>query len=173
MSSTIKSLVRSTAVLRETQNPTGRIGEVQFAYSKRQRALTVRGIAHSKALPKPAPYTLTMLVRGVNWSETQDKAHPIAIQDKKGGGLIYIEEPTVDHNVQIRCSCPDFYFMWAYADKLQKSLTGPLKPYVRKTPPPPIGRAHRNPTKTPGLCKHLAALVSIMIKQGVLKGTLR
>lgn len=68
----------------------------------------------------------------------------------------YIME-RVPKNTQVRvsCSCLDFYYRFAVWDNQHKALDGnPPPPYVRKGNHPPV-----NPFKTPGLCKHIIALV--------------
>ena len=67
--------------------------------------------------------------------------------------------------VQLRCSCPDHYFMWVAWNKENKILLGKAPPrYVRKTTTYP----ERNPGKIPGICKHLIGLFDRLKKDKVL-----
>lgn len=53
-------------------------------------------------------------------------------------------------------NCPDFQFRFSWEDRAQQALYGgPPKVYIRKTPPPPLGRPEVNPEFIPGICKHL------------------
>lgn len=58
--------------------------------------------------------------------------------------------------------------MWQYYNKKNKSLTGPHKTYIRKTPPPPEGRPYKNPNHIPGLCKHQLRLIHLLIQNNIL-----
>lgn len=71
----------------------------------------------------------------------------------------YTEPPELDKNpVRVSCSCPAYYYYFWYANKQAKAHSrGNLRPYIRKTPPPPAGLPYKNPDKIPGLCKHLIA----------------
>lgn len=61
--------------------------------------------------------------------------------------------PNLDtYNVRVRCSCPDFFFCYAFYNKMHKALAGGvLRNYTRKT----TTRPERNSIHTPGVCKHL------------------
>lgn len=57
-------------------------------------------------------------------------------------------------DVLVRCTCGDFRWRFAYYNSVDGSLLGdPPPPYVAKT-----DRAPANPSKAPGLCKHLIKL---------------
>lgn len=61
-----------------------------------------------------------------------------------------------DNIVRVRCDCLDFYFRFAPWDFSNDDLYGPKpKPYVRKT----TTRPSVNPTRAPGICKHVMKLV--------------
>lgn len=58
---------------------------------------------------------------------------------------------------KVSCSCLDFYYRFAVWDHRYQALDGlPPPPYIRKT----TTRPDVNPFKTPGLCKHIMAVVN-------------
>lgn len=68
------------------------------------------------------------------------------------GQSYYLTPPTLETDVVVRCSCPDYYFTfswWNFKNKAQ--FGGPPKKYVRKT----TTRPPRNPGHHPGICKHV------------------
>lgn len=68
-------------------------------------------------------------------------------------------------NVQVRCTCLDFYFRFALWNLKHKSLHGdPPDPYVKTTDRPPV-----NPQQKPGVCKHLYKLIQNLKGQGIMK----
>ena len=71
-----------------------------------------------------------------------------------------------DNVVRVRCDCLDFYFRFAPWDFSNDALFGPKpKPYVRKTNTrPPV-----NPTKSPGICKHVMKLALTLREARLLK----
>lgn len=71
-----------------------------------------------------------------------------------------------DNIVRVRCDCLDFYFRFAPWDFSNDDLFGPKpKPYVRKTTHyPPV-----NPTRSPGICKHVMKLVLALRDKNLLK----
>lgn len=70
--------------------------------------------------------------------------------------------------VRVYCSCPDFYFSFAYPDFNKQCYYGKKpRPYKRKMPPsnyPP-----KNPNNIPGLCKHQINMINLLIKQDYVK----
>lgn len=66
-----------------------------------------------------------------------------------------IERVPKNTQVRVSCSCLDFYYRFAVWDDQQRALDGKAPPpYVRTSNRPPV-----NPFKTPGLCKHIMAVV--------------
>lgn len=71
-----------------------------------------------------------------------------------------------DHNVKVRCGCLDFHFRFANYNSQDKSLVGRPPPlYIRKT----TTRPPANPSRVPGMCKHLLALVETLQGSGLVK----
>lgn len=72
-----------------------------------------------------------------------------------------------DNDVKCRCNCLDFYYRFSVYNQGDGSLYGnPPPPYQRKTDNrPPV-----NPTKTPGLCKHLMKLADFLHQTKIVRG---
>ena len=112
----------------------------------------------------------TMSFYSVDYSDVPDKEHPLTVRtgkgETKGMELLSLSK----NPIQVRCSCEDFYYTAWYYDKRHKVLLGPkMKPYVRKTPPPPAGLPYRNPRKLPIFCKHILQLVNRLRAEKILK----
>ena len=66
-------------------------------------------------------------------------------------------------DVQVSCSCLDFYYLFAAWNSKDGSLQGnPPPAYVPKT-----DREPRNPQQLPGMCKHLIALSDDLRQQRI------
>lgn len=66
---------------------------------------------------------------------------------------------------QVRCSCMDFTFTFAYHNEKTGSLYGlPFKPYTRKT-----DRPSKNPQGLSGMCKHIIRVHDYLLGKGVIK----
>lgn len=69
------------------------------------------------------------------------------------------------NNVKVNCTCLDFYYSFAVWNDNKNSLFGDSpEPYVKKTEKEP-----RNPTKAPGLCKHLLKFFDQLIRDKIIK----
>lgn len=92
---------------------------------------------------------------GMEFQEEKDQDHNIQIALK---GKQYWMGPIQGRTglVDVRCTCHDFIFVWAFPHKQQKSLArgGQLKLYTKKTDRAPI-----NPKQHAGACKHLLGLI--------------
>jgi hypothetical protein len=80
------------------------------------------------------------------------------------------EEPDYNYTpVRVACQCKAYYFYFAHWNVMSGAhARAPLRPYQRKTPPPPKGRPEVNPKHLPGLCKHLMALADVLMNSGAL-----
>lgn len=67
------------------------------------------------------------------------------------------------NNISVRCSCGDFHWRFTHFNHLNKSLYGRDRAKYEAIYDP--GSA--NPTKSPGLCKHLMKLIEMTIKNGM------
>lgn len=82
-------------------------------------------------------------------------------------GVPYSLIPPVvsEHDVLLRCNCPDFHWRFTHFNHLDRSLFGRnRRKYEAKYNP---GSA--NPMEMPGMCKHLMALMRKLANQGVLR----
>jgi len=109
-------------------------------------------------------YDTNMVFQGVQYVE---KGAPQAVNFTASDGQVYYIKPLQQANtqVQVGCGCLDFYWTFAAWNSADGSLLGAApEPYAKKT-----DRAPRNPTKTPGLCKHLDAVGEALKRQGLLR----
>lgn len=115
----------------------------------------VQGVAEKKI------YKVIVTFQNIEFSDTRDQTHWIRVKVSPRK-WVYMAPLNPKNVVQVRCSCLDFYFTFAYWDWGVGSLYGRKpKPYKRKTTTYP----ERNPTHTPGLCKHLLAVID-RVKRG-------
>jgi len=63
-------------------------------------------------------------------------------------------------------NCPDFRFGWEKPLHDKKSLIGNWRRYIRKTK----DRPERNPKNILGFCKHISALIRVLIGAGLVQG---
>lgn len=80
----------------------------------------------------------------------------------------YVIEPVgyTGKDVKVRCSCLDFYYRFSVWNNKDGSLLGdPPDPYINKTD----NREPVNPTRIPGLCKHLIALTDKLRQERFLR----
>lgn len=109
-------------------------------------------------------YWSTILFDGVNYSDEDDQ---MSFQFEAADGSDYfIERVPRNVNVKVHCSCLDFYYRFAVWDNKFMALDGsPPPPYIRKTETrPPV-----NPMQSPGLCKHLMAIIENLQSQGMFR----
>ena len=68
-------------------------------------------------------------------------------------------------NVKVRCQCLDFRFRFAMINSADGSLFGNRPPIYR--PVPGSNRGSANPSKTPGICKHIKTLMDELESGGL------
>ena len=124
------------------------------------RQLVVKGLSQGTKL-----YTLTMSIFDVQYNNAYTKDFPLTVKLKNGTTIFAAQLPVSGTRVQVRCTCPDFYFRWWYWNNKNKVLSGPpMPPYVRKTTNYP----EVNPLHIPGACKHLISLTDRLIQSRIL-----
>lgn len=70
-----------------------------------------------------------------------------------------------NNNVKVRCTCLDFRFRFAMINSADGSLYGPRPPIYR--PVPGSNRGSANPSKVPGICKHIKTLMDELSSGGL------
>lgn len=98
--------------------------------------------------------------------EKEDTPQNVSIKASDGKDHHMQQIDLSDNIVRVRCDCLDFYFRFSPWDFSNDDLYGPKsKPYVRKTTTyPPV-----NPTRSPGVCKHIMKLVLTLRDARLLK----
>lgn len=165
----VNSLERSTKRLRSKQNRIGSVQLLEINPLSTNKQVIIKSQVFAMT-PGAFPYQQTLVFSGVDFVEKKDKEHPLPVT-LRNGNLVFAEElNSQTHPMQLRCSCPDFKWTWAWFDAKEKVLVGKRpEPYVRKTPPPPEGLPFRNPIKVPGMCKHLIGVVDKLENNKLLK----
>ena len=108
-------------------------------------------------------YECSLQLNGVNYAPADDNSITIMGSDNKE----YTLEPVTlnDHNAKVRCTCLDFFHRFAQNNNRDQSLVGRApRPYQRVT----TDRPSVNPTRVPGLCKHLLRVVERLESDGVI-----
>lgn len=121
--------------------------------------LTVKADARSSG----KNYETTIQFAGVNYV-TPGKQHSVALE-VPGQEISIMPLRAMRNNVEVRCTCMDFYWRFAMYNSKDDSLLGePPAPYVKKTK-----REPNNPSQVPGVCKHLQKLADHLSMQNLLK----
>ena len=100
-------------------------------------------------------YNVKLMFNNVNFESTDSSSNVTFITSS--GSEQSIDPININNStVKVSCTCMDFRFRFATWNFADNSLVGAKPPlYVRKTQNrPPV-----NPTKTPGVCKHIIATV--------------
>ena len=144
--STVEAFPRTT----RRQNSIDMIKIIEMSYLPYlgMKTLFVKGLA--KNIENQKEYKTVLLFKNVVYpkSEGKNTVKFIASDSKK----YLVEALRVDnHDVLVRCDCPDFFWRFNYYNSLDGSLHGrKRKKYESKG----TGRS-ANESKAPGLCKHL------------------
>jgi len=109
---------------------------------------------------KGVSYRVSLQFKNVSFDEIEG---PGNLKIVYKGYTFYVRPVTRDHDVNVRCSCPDFRFRWGYYDQVNKAL------YGAKYPPPRSKTRPANPWKIPALCKHILKVVEYLYVKGFLK----
>lgn len=88
--------------------------------------------------------------------ENEDTPDNITLQAATGEDFHCQPIDLNSHNVKVRCDCLDMYYRFSHNNFGDNSLVGkPPPPYQRKT----TNRPSVNPTRVPGVCKHVLRLI--------------
>lgn len=104
-------------------------------------------------------HQVNMVFEGLDMTEeVRPTSSHFKVRDAEGK-VVYVEKPDLaTTKVKVRCTCPDFYFTFAYWNWADKCIFGKKpRPYVKKS-----NRGPRNPLKIPGVCKHVLNSVFLL-----------
>ena len=111
-------------------------------------------------------YVCSIQFLGINFEDAPTQSATEDAQDSKGQA-VFFEKPFAERTpVKLKCSCTDFRFRTEKPLHDKKSLIGNWRKYIRKTPPPPLGRPFVNPDNIPNFCKHVNSLMKSLKIQG-------
>lgn len=100
----------------------------------------------------------------LSFQESKDSKHPV--ESKVGRSKIYHNRPSISTNpVFLKCSCPDFRFVWEKPLYDNKGLIGRWRKYTKV---PGSTRAPRNPENYIGYCKHVNSLLFRLRNSGII-----
>lgn len=111
----------------------------------------------------------TIVFHNMEFVLQKDPDHPVTVE-LEPGRIVYMNKPSVSKNqCKVRCTCAWYYFASWFANKKRQVFAGTDMPkYVRKTPPPPYGRAYVNPGMIPNICKHTTAFAVYLQQKKVI-----
>lgn len=135
---------------KKRQNATGPVHITKVKYSlfsdKGDQILQVTGLANSNN----HKYYPQIRLSGVNVEE-QNTAQNATIQLSSNQEVNITPIKLSQSTVKVKCTCLDFYWRFSTWNHGDQSLMGnPPPPYQPTGNRPPV-----NPTKTPGVCKHI------------------
>ena len=110
------------------------------------------------------PYKVSIQLYGMELRDARDRTHPMPLRFQDGTTKYAAQFSYASTPVQVRCTCPDFRFVWSWWDNSVQSLLGPPKRYTRKT----TTRPEANPPHAPGLCKHLIEFSLRLNQEGII-----
>lgn len=113
---------------------------------------------------KGSRYDTNLVFHGVNISTDQKPGYQSFVGSD---GEQYYTDPVrlTRTQVQVSCTCLDFYWTFAQWNGNDNSLVGAVpEPYTKTT-----DRGPRNPNQTPGICKHLYAVGKALQREGIVR----
>lgn len=137
------------------------LDKIEYIPMMQNRSLKVTANTHSKL---GSNYKTSVFLDNLNYLN-QEENNSFNFEGNDGNEY-HIEKLNPADNIRVNCSCLDFHYRFAVWDDKFKALDGdPPKPYVRKT----NTRPEVNPMKSPGLCKHLLALIDYLKNDGLFR----
>lgn len=157
-------LIKGTSNLRDKINSTNSFKVEKLVPIPSLGVLAIQARYNALTDEGKANYQSTIMFHDIDFADKKDNDHPTSM--KVGKQIVWVSRPTVDTDVQVRCTCKDFYFTWWAWVAKQDSFAGkPFPKYRRKTKTYP----ERNPGHIPGLCKHLLRLAKYLKDKRVIK----
>lgn len=103
---------------------------------------------------------------GQREEEVSEQTNVITIKATTGEDVSLQPIILTDNVVRVRCDCLDFYFRFAPWNFSNDDIYGPKpKPYIRRTNHHPPA----NPTRSPGICKHVMKLAQACQDAGIVR----
>ena len=159
---TISNLISGTKKLRKNLNVAQNARGVKKTYNMRlKKLLYTCQFTGETELGTHVPQISFL---DIGFVKKKDAAHPIPF--KAPSGYLYLSQSiSAKTKVQVRCNCSDYRFTWFMWNKEKGSHYGRgFPPYERVTDT----RPERNPVHSPGICKHLMGLLTVLRDKGVL-----
>ncbi len=143
---------------KKRQNDTGSvmINQVQYVPYVQQGELHVTGVARSGN----NQYEPTVAFRNVAF-QPEDAPANTTFRGADNNEYHIVPIQLNNSNVRVRCTCMDFYYRFASYNAGDSSLAGSVpRQYQPTGQRPPV-----NPSKVPGVCKHIIKVVD-QLRQG-------
>ncbi len=103
-------------------------------------------------------YTTIVVFHGVSYVNRETPGSKRIISPSN---IQYFVTKNDTKDIQVSCSCMDFYYRFATWDDNQNALYGsPPPPYIKTT-----NRPFVNPFKSPGVCKHIIGVMNNLKKR--------
>lgn len=143
---------------RQNSTDTVRVEHVDWVPFEGVRTLFVKAMVNNEGRKNES----IALFKNVNYSERQKRGFvPLA---SSGGKTVFVERISASKNdVLVRCSCGDFHWRFNYYNGLDGSLFG-----RKRTKYEGRGLWEANPSKSPGMCKHLMKMAKILHEANLL-----
>lgn len=125
------------------------------------KTLFIKGMARNDL--KGTEYSPMILFKNVRYNNS--KNHNFAELFASDGRKYFFERLKTDQDVVLRCNCQDFYWRFNFTDHIDRSLYG----RVRRKYEASFLPGSANPSKLPGMCKHLIQLVRSLDNYGILE----
>jgi hypothetical protein len=160
-------------LIERTLNSLVSVTSANFGGSRQKEAnqVQVRNIQYTPSIPQgvlyikcetfsgrdSGPYNTVLELTNINFVDREEgEADPNSFSFTATDGNLYYMKSSAGVTIDVRvgCSCEDFRWRFAVHNHRDGSLAGEPPPaYARRTNRPPV-----NPSRTPGVCKHLIKL---------------
>lgn len=126
---------------------------------------TIQCKATTRNTNSNSTYQTQILFQDVRYAQEGDTQQTVSFQSSDGEEYNIVPLEKTRTQVQVACSCLDFYWTFAAYNSSDGSLIGPAPEPYTSAP----NAAPRNPNHSPGLCKHLMALGSELQSQNLMR----
>jgi hypothetical protein len=144
-----KSTVAGFPDTKKRQHVTNTVAVNNITYIPYEESRSLE--THAEVISSGHRYQVAMLFTDVQY-EPNDTPDVVSFHGSDSQDHHIYAVSAILNNVQVRCTCLDFYFRFSNQDYQNDSLLGAAPaPYRRKT----TNRAPVNPANAVGMCKHL------------------